>query len=300
MTETPPPSNGASAAVGTAIANLRETAKWIITVLAGVGAVLTAGVQLSNIGRLSLTDPRLWLAVAAAILTLVLIGLAISRAVGVLTGGHVTLDSLVKDETGPDKGPNQDVVQAKEAGFLPAHYNDSVARFRDEYRNAKGELLKAEAGNNEAQKEKWRREVDELGNGVMPQLFAGVRYYRVRRRFDEAIRWLLGIGFFAALGIITFAWATNPPEPTSDPSPFRTPVEASVVLTQDGKDSLGESLGDECVESSVRVLVLSASDTTADVVSMPTGGCEVDRFTVVEGESGRVKPAEPVTIPREN
>lgn len=77
---------------------LRETAKWMITLFAGVGAVLGAGTQLSSIGRLDAgdwaSDHRLPVAIVAGAVTLVCIGVIIHRAVRVMTVGDVNLFAL--------------------------------------------------------------------------------------------------------------------------------------------------------------------------------------------------------------
>lgn len=280
-----------SDSVRQAISNLRDTAKWILTILAAVGAVLAAGVQLTTIGQLKLSDPRLWTAVVAAVVVLLAIGLAISRVVRVLTTGHMTLDSLVEEERKAG-GPSEDVEYAKQVGFLYGY--DTVREFRKDYREAKRKLSEAEQNNNQQQIGEWSPKVKRLGEQIMPQFFDGVRYYRVRRHFREAVWWLLGCGFVAALGIMTFAWAANPAPAAASPSLFRTPVEASVQLTDVGRTTLASSLGENCVDSPIRVIILSASEQRMDVVSMPTDECEVFRFPVVDGVTGSVQPEDSV------
>jgi hypothetical protein len=306
LAEEQPKNNGGaqgssgSGAIGEAtrsVTTLRETSKWLLTILGGVGAVLAAGVQLSNAGQL---DPgwRLWLALAAALATLLFLGLAIRRVVQVLTSGASTLDDLVEEEKGQERGPKEDIRRAKETGFLVDPYQD-VEEFRDAYRDAKRQLSEEEQKKprDAAKVARLRDRVKLLGKQAMPQLFAGVRYYRVRRLFDEAVGALLCWGFLAALGILAFAWATNPAPEPSDPSPFRTPVEGSVSLTPDGRDSLSDALGEQCVQEPVRVIALSASEQTAEVVSIPTAACDLRRFTITYGENGDLQPAGSVSIP---
>jgi len=291
------PGGGALEDVKNSVTTLRDTSKWLVAILGGVGAVLAAGVQLSNAGQLDL-GWRLLLALAAGIATLLFLGLAIKHVVKVLTSGDSTLDELVEEEKGSKRGPKEDIRRAKEAEFLPASYQ-SVEDFRHQFREAKQQLSQEEhkKPQDAAKVAELRDRVQLLGQQVMPQLFAGVRYFRVRRLFDEAVGWLLFWGFWAALGILAFAWATNPAPEASDPSPFKTPVEGFVNLNSEGRDSLSDALGHKCIEQPISVIVLSTSEQAANVVSIPTEECELGRFTVTYGVNGDLQPAQDVSIP---
>ncbi|HEY5852530.1 MAG TPA: hypothetical protein VIW24_00385 [Aldersonia sp.] len=74
---------------------LRSATKWLLTVSAGVGAVLVAGLQLGGLGQLVPDDiPRLVLALAGLFLGFAGVGYMIWRASGVLTDDWILLAQL--------------------------------------------------------------------------------------------------------------------------------------------------------------------------------------------------------------
>lgn len=292
-----------SGALDHAVDQMRTTAKWILTLLAAVGAVLTAGVQLSSVGQLKASDPRLWLAVGALAVSLVSIGFIISRVVLVLAGGETSLDKLAEEEIKwGEKGPAADIRFAKETEYLPDEF-PTVGDLREKYHEAKRKLREAEEdkeNKQQAEIDKWDKELRYLTGEVMPQLFMGVRYYRVQRLFREAVRFMIWCGLIAAIGIVVFAWATNPPPSSANAPPFRAPVEASLLLTDLGRSSLSLSLGERCVSSgeAIEVLVLSYSEGRAEVVSMSSESCKLSRFPVVDGVTGTLQPKDAVELSR--
>ena len=72
---------------------IRDAAKWLIAASAAVGAILVAGSQLSSIGRLQ-PGPRLWVAIAGAVLALWGVVAAIWTAVRLMLPVQVTLQDV--------------------------------------------------------------------------------------------------------------------------------------------------------------------------------------------------------------
>ena len=134
-------------------------------------------------------------------------------------------------------------------------------------------------------------------NPVVNQLLAAARYERVQSTFaTDARRKLLWSSLLAAVAIGVFAWAANPQEAApGNPPAFAMPAQATLVLSPERQSQLASVLGGaECVAASLPVLVLSATDQTADVVTPPREGCEPERLTVSRTE---VVPAERVALP---
>jgi hypothetical protein len=80
-----------------AIANLRDTAKWIISSSAALGALILGGTSLNGLGAL---DPglRLFLAVASSLISIVLVGLIMILAVRVISSTTgISFGDLVTD-----------------------------------------------------------------------------------------------------------------------------------------------------------------------------------------------------------
>ena len=78
---------------------LRSAAKWMLAALAGVGALLVAGLQLAGIGRLPAGSWRLYVALGAAALALASVGYMIKVASTLLTQEWLTLADFTDEAT---------------------------------------------------------------------------------------------------------------------------------------------------------------------------------------------------------
>jgi len=74
---------------------LRQTTKWILTVAAGLGSVLVAGLRFSDLGHISTSDSRFWIASACVLIGLTAIGLVLWQASRLLIGSFDTLRELL-------------------------------------------------------------------------------------------------------------------------------------------------------------------------------------------------------------
>ena len=90
------PGDASSAAsYATATNNLRTSTRWLLTAAAAAGAALVAGLQLTSIGSLGLSDwPRLIAAAAGLAAGLGAVGYMILQASLLLTDRWITLASL--------------------------------------------------------------------------------------------------------------------------------------------------------------------------------------------------------------
>ena len=114
-----------------AASRIRETAKWITVSLAAIGAVLVAGLQLTNIGQLEVNSPRFWLAILGGIIAAIGAGVVLIAASRIMTGSSVSLQSITQK---PPAG-TADVV--KDPTLLNG-YKD-VDELKTEYLTAFGE-----------------------------------------------------------------------------------------------------------------------------------------------------------------
>jgi hypothetical protein len=87
---------------------LRATAKWLLAVLAAVGTVLLAGLQLTKLGELHGQWLRLAIALAASAAALSAVGYMIAATSRIFTDPWVTLDNL------DNEALDQSLVQAEE------------------------------------------------------------------------------------------------------------------------------------------------------------------------------------------
>jgi hypothetical protein len=86
---------------------VRSAAKWFFAGLGGIGIVLVAGSQLSSIGALSPTSPRLYLALAGVVVGLGSILWAMWRVVDVLAGRRWAFEDVVREWKDVEQSPSQ-------------------------------------------------------------------------------------------------------------------------------------------------------------------------------------------------
>ncbi|WP_230859775.1 pentapeptide repeat-containing protein [Actinoplanes aureus] len=191
---------------------IRDTAKWLIASAAGVGAALIAGSQLAGIGRLDVGWPtsaataRLWVAGAGALLGLGAVVFAIAGAVRVLLPMQVLVSDLADnwDDPSPRLRPVVEFLKRRPK-FLQGT-------------KSPGELISRRAGM-----------VAQLGKpGADPRLRERIEamdrrieavedvasHEALKATFERCLRRLLVAALVAAIGIIAYAWAANPPPKT--------------------------------------------------------------------------------------
>jgi hypothetical protein len=283
-----------------ATSTISDTAKWLITIFAGVAGVLVAGSQLSSLGKLDL-GPRLLAALAGLALGIAGAAYAVMNTVPVLTSARVRLAELAVTQDKDEQRFLQDNAElllglANDARELKQRYDIALSAraqaFTRLYANPTDADLNTQAKVSDAQASNYSQAVGGL--------LTAARYDRVRRKFEAAQREMLWGGLFAAAGIALFAWAANPPEPPAESSAAvpNSPVAVRVFLTPDGTAALTGILGEACVTdpAGVEAIALEASDSSATLVSIGTASCKVARFSL--GSSlGVVKATEQVNPP---
>lgn len=193
-----------------AVDELRATAKWLLTIFAAIGGVLTGGIQLSSIGELD-DIRRLLIALGAAVSALAAVGGILWHIVPVLTSGHVTLTSLIAEETAT---PGSEHLKfARDAGLL-GNYTSVAALNRAYYDPA---ITQEHA--------------DALHAGIIIPLLAGVYYHKMRELFTSAVRWAFILGIVTAVAVTVFAWAANPSGSSPEVSSIRVPMPVAIALS---------------------------------------------------------------------
>lgn len=211
---------------------IRDAAKWLIASFAAVGAVLIAGSQLSSIGKLpvcfdfSLECNRLWIAVLGTIASLLGVVLAIWIGVRLLVPERLELGALSEEwnkERMSFRGRRDSQLKAyfeRDKDLLQGFddLDDLATQQRAAYEEA--DRL-ADALRNPSDDEAGKRlhaewEVadkhlaDILRRGDVVVTTANHALYVNDFRF-RSLRNLMLAGALAAVGIVAFAWAANPP-----------------------------------------------------------------------------------------
>jgi hypothetical protein len=192
-----------------AIDKIRDTARWLILAFAAIGAVLAGSAPLSNLGKLDLDDWRLWLAAGSAVLAFVAIAAAIWFAADVFSPVTRDLPTLVQDA---------DVKALFNANPEVLGDYTSLDEFKAAYEDAKrrrteaGQKLRTNPNDQAAaaDREAARKTLTTMAPAVRRIVDEGL-LLAVRKKFKEARPYLYGGAFVAALAIVAFAWAANPP-----------------------------------------------------------------------------------------
>lgn len=301
------------AAAEQSVDNMRATAKWIITILSALAAVLIAGTQLTSFGKLpapdALHDARLWIAWVSGILTLIAIGAIIWKAIQVLTVGNATIADLVKEEKNHSKSKNLEYaykVDVLDSGETVREFNRKWTDYRRAEDEAESELFAARLAaimNPEDGQQARLVKVAEMTAAEVKErhrdlgrrryiLLSALRADIVGRTMSDAVPPMLYAGVIGGISLGAFVWAVNPP-PEAPPA-FLIPAEAIVELSPDEQQQYDSALGEKCVTQEFDGLVLEVDDDQARLVSIPSDVCEVAEIDVAITS---IRPAEHIPLP---
>jgi hypothetical protein len=186
---------------------IRDAAKWLIGSSAAVGAVLIAGSQLSNIGRLD-PGPRLALAIGAVVVGLIAVVYTIWKTVSLLPPVTVTITDLSAAWDKPDRRlkPAVDFFRSHPKYLQGYESPAELEEERSEFVSALSDPLRPL--NEDEVKQLNRAIADRDGRVDAIQQIA--QHKVLEGRFKATLGQLLVATGFVAAGIITFAWASNP------------------------------------------------------------------------------------------
>jgi hypothetical protein len=222
-----------------AIDKVRDNARWLILAFAAIGAALAGTAPLSNIGKLAIGDWRLWVAAGAAALGLGGIALAIWATANVLAPVSSGLTDFIDL-------PVIRRIFNEHFELLDGH-GTNLREFKSEYDDARARYLNAvkrvrqrpsdagAAAHLEAAKDDFYEFTPIVSRISTEGLLA-----TVRARFQSAQpRMFLG-AFVAALAIVAFAWAANPPKASpTKPQRVPSPLQAIEPSTYGSGVSIG-------------------------------------------------------------
>jgi hypothetical protein len=254
--------------VQTAIDRYRDLAKYLIGILAAVGALMVAGTQLSSIGELSWKDdaPRLLAAFGGLALALAAVIWVVWRALDVLRPIDLSLAEI-------DRRPKLRKSIENEPSLLGGAKRVSVL----------ATMVRDSPLTSAQQRKQWREVATRVRNRAA--------FLEMQRRFDRAWREMIGAAVIAAAGIGVLAWAANPseapspePGPVAAPAPVVAPVPTPVLisLTDGGRAALREAVGPRCPEP---------------IAGLAIGGSQARPVVVTTAVDPRCKPAQFVLSP---
>jgi hypothetical protein len=259
---------------GAAVANLRDTTKWLIAAVAGTGAGVLVGSPLTKVGALPF-DWRLALAGVGAFVGFCVLGVLYALAVRILTTDEFTIASLATDEGGAKRESVRRLASAL-AAVMPngcATFGAIVAR--------RAALAAAATAGGAAE----RAALDDFDAEVI-QLRGSLAFQCKRLRFDDLSRGLLFLGPVLVASICLFAWAATPPDAPTALSSKPTLIHIAAADTPDNRAGLGVEVG--CyvtVKGKIDVPAVMVADYPgyADLIALPQAPCAPKRVLLKDG-----------------
>ncbi|QKJ20273.1 hypothetical protein [Microbacterium hominis] len=256
---------------------IRETAKWLTVSFGAIGALLLAGTQLSSIGQLSAGSERLTVAVTGGVLAGLGTIAVLVASVLVATTPVMSLSRLAHAK------PPVGTEAARTDRFLLMGY-ESVGTLQSAYQTAITERRTAieQYTGTQTDADRAAQARAQTIDGIVTRLVQVAAHTNLSRRWRNAV-WPICIGaVVAAVGVILFVWAANPPEDaagsTLTPGVLDDAKAGVLTLTSLGQEALAEALDCE-VDEPLEVLVLERDDAGAEVIVIARG-CEAVRALV--------------------
>lgn len=243
---------------------IRATAKWLVVSLAGIGGVLVAGVQLSNVGSLDADSDRLATAIWAGILVAIGAGIILGAAVITATVKAHPLSALDPiDEHFKDKTLLQGQTSL---GALRKNYQEAL----ELKRNALEANFNSPTAHTKLIATAAQARVDYL-DGIVRNVLEVGAYHRLLKHWRILSAFIALGAVLAGTGVVMFAWASNPPEnakaSSMTPGVVSTAAQGTVLLVDAGRKALYKQLGDKCpLEKPLSIYLLAETDFGSDII----------------------------------
>src|SRR5262249_49875939 len=192
---------GSNHYLSVATANLRETAKWVLSSLAVIFALILGGSPLTSLGSIEPHIPRFWVGILGIFLALVSIGIMFWSCVVVLMSRTIDFDELATSN-GFKK------IRESLDKHLKWNYPPNLGSLKEIYERFA------------TNQKKWRsarQEEQQLADAELQQLEPIVEiilrqgaFEQVRRQFRLMCLIVCVMSIPATIGTILYAWAANP------------------------------------------------------------------------------------------
>jgi hypothetical protein len=214
----------ASPAAGYAAAtdNLRTATRWLLTAAAGAGAVIVAGLQLTSIGSLDLSEwPRLAAAGAGLTAAFGAVAYMIFRTSRLLTDEWITLAQLQLDQFNQQlRNSNRARDKRRYAAIdriceeLQGYQDELYGSVADSIPDLYARLIEANTVARKNPTAEHAQTAADLKSAV-DTLVQAANYSYTRADFTLLRRHLARAGAVFVAGAVIFAYAANPPKPAT-------------------------------------------------------------------------------------
>lgn len=263
-------SAGPAAEIAASNQRLRDTAKWILTSFAAVGAILVGGLQVSNIGKLTgeTPDARVW----ATLVGIAVAALGVALAIGFMSS---VLQPTLNSFRSADK--NTDVADRALAESMRVTYAQLKAKIAE--KDAAVETAKNQGYDSDAYRDALadRNAWEETRQDALTLIGTELLWHR----YTNARRAVLAAIFLVLGGVVAFAWGANPPEDEKEKPAVtldQAPLLLDVHLSDAGVAALKKARG--CQTADLQVLSIGGKSGEREVVTVPARGCNAVRFVL--------------------
>jgi hypothetical protein len=263
-----------AAEVAAANQRVRDTAKWILTSFAAVGAILVGGLQLSSIGKLTAETPdaRIW----ATLIGIFAATIGVALAIGFMSS---VLQPQLRSLRQADKDP--DTASDALAEPLGMKYSELKTKLDEKYKAVDDAKEQYGTTSNQyreavATRQKWEDTWQDALTLIGSE-FLWKRYKTARIAVVVAIFLVLG-------GVVAFAWGANPPDKANEETAVtlgQAPLLLDVHLTPAGVTALADARG--CKTAELAVLSVAGDAAEREVVTVPMARCQTVRFVLTPG-----------------
>jgi hypothetical protein len=282
---------------------IRASAQYLLAAFAAVGAILAAGLQIADIGALTVDDDpvRFWAAFGGIAVAVGGIAVAIKAAAGVSTASYVDLNWLVAhpdSEARTAIDADEGLRQARTVDALRTQVDAAARTASDAYQAL---VAAGDPGTDTTKQQKATdlRNAYTQAQGTLTHLkkirtdvLNVASFHRTKEAYEKAQGKVVLGALVAAIGVSAFAWGANPPDRTAiDPGEVvpKTPSQVTVALTEAGAATYRAVLGDDCETGAIKAIAFSVTGTTYEVVTERTDECQSVPLKVTE-EFGTVVP----------
>lgn len=257
---------------GDAIANLRETTKWIVSSLAGTAGLLLGGSVLTGLGSLEVHDNRFCVAMTGIAVFLLFAAIIFALAVNVLVSRTMVLPELA---TEPGYLPHRtEIDRWLHNLYPPAH--PSLMAINTELTTAQKARATAIAVHDDAAQTAAETRITAISPIVLQALLLG-GLYDVRVRFVR-LCWSLLLVVPMAAGALAYLWAINPGK---DSAKDLSPAFVAALSPAEKESLVGAGVEQKCLPTNVLWLKERPAG-ILDGMTLPPAGCQPARVLRLE------------------
>ncbi|WP_131701812.1 hypothetical protein [Mycolicibacterium elephantis] len=269
------------------LAEFRSSLKWLVAAGGAVAATLVAGIQLTALPSENLASLRLWAAVAALLVALVLVLAFLRGAVFVMTLSRPMASQLSKREQRSNAAKALACGEEIDDALIRSLYAqrsyffgewDSIEDLYDrDYVQATKALHALERG----EEARWRnrvlkptdpekeslRTVVERAQQRLPVLESVAHLEETRTEYRSLVNKFFGFGLLFVIGVVVFAIATRPDPPAG--AAISGPSNVRILIQDRAKAGLPQT----CVADELAGVAIGGTWDQPTVMTEPSASC---------------------------